>query len=484
MSNDDDDVPLHPRVRQAILEGNRDLPLTLNWAPLDPHAYDLLGLPKLNPLATKARTQILTEALAAGDRFISYSRRKTFYSQGQRPTFTRAAILPAVAQLSDAGLLKHERMPQGHRGFQSRFRASPTLLTETTKVEIVYEPMEIIIVRDVNGIPIDYRDNRQTRAMRRRLEGLNERLVAQQIGLGGRIIREGDRLDNGGRAQVRLNRIFHRGDFNLGGRFYGGHWQNIGDRHLLNINGQPTIEVDYVAIHVHLLYQEVGKPMLADPYDLDGWSRDHAKLAVLIGINARTRMDAIRALADRLRLTGGFSYPFEAAKALLQAVKDKHPDIAHAFHSDAGVRLMRRDSDLAEWIMLEMVRATGIVPLAVHDSFIVPSAHEGKLREIMENTTPCRTAAAKSLVGQHAQIPCRTHPQNGDNLSPVNPTGSPRNDLQYGMGGVALGVSSSAALREYCGCGSGGRYELSTDPRAFQQYAGVSRCPWLVDLRL
>jgi hypothetical protein len=440
MAFNDDDVPLHPRVRQAILEGNRDRPLTLNWAPLDPHAYDFLGLPKLNPLATKARTQILTEALSAGDRFVSYSRRKTSYSQGQRyyrPTFTRAAILPAVAQLSDAGLLQHERVPQGHRGFQSRFRASPTLLAETTKVEIIYEPMEIIIVRDVNGLPIDYRDNRQTRAMRRRLEGLNEGLVAQQIGLDGRIIREGDRLDNGGRAQVQLNRIFHRGDFNLGGRFYGGHWQNIGDRHRLNINGQPTVEVDYVAIHVHLLYQEIGKPMPADPYDLDGWPRNQAKLALLIGINARTRLDAVRALADALRLDGCVSYPFAAAKELLAAIKAKHPAIAHAFGSDAGVRLMRRDSDLAERIMVEMVRTTGIVPLAVHDSFIVSSAHEGKLREIMENTTPCRTATAKSLVGQHAQIPCGTDLQNGDSLSPVTPTASPKNDLQYGMDGAA-----------------------------------------------
>ena len=271
----------------GILEGNRDLPLTLNWAPLESHAYDFLGLSKLNPLATKARMQILTEALAAGDRWISYSRFKQFYTHGQRyyrDTYTYAGILPAVDQLAAAGMIEHEKMRPGHRGFQSRFRASPALLAETTKVEIIYEPMEIIIVRDVNGLPIDYRDNRQTRAMRRRLQGLNEGLVAQQIGLGGRIIREGDRLDNGGRAQVQLNRIFHRGDFSLGGRFYGGHWQNIGDRHRLNINGQPTVEVDYVAIHVHLLYQEIGKPMPADPYDLDGWPRNQAKLALLIGI--------------------------------------------------------------------------------------------------------------------------------------------------------------------------------------------------------
>ena len=90
---------------------------------------------------------------------------------------------------------------------------------------------------------------------------------------------------------------------------------------------------------------------------------------------------------------------------------------------------MRRDSDLAEKIMRQMVRTTGIVPLPVHDSFIVPSALEGKLRETMESASPCRT---------ESKIPCRTDPQNGDNFLPVNPTSSPKNDLQYGTDTVAL----------------------------------------------
>src|SRR5262249_28389209 len=61
-----DDLTLHPRVRQAIYEGNRDKPLTLNWAPIEPDAYECLKLPAVsNRNAMKARTQIITEALAA-----------------------------------------------------------------------------------------------------------------------------------------------------------------------------------------------------------------------------------------------------------------------------------------------------------------------------------------------------------------------------------------------------------------------------------
>jgi hypothetical protein len=230
-----DDLTLHPRVRQAIYEGNRDKPLSLNWAPMEPDAYDCLGLPSLNSRnAMKARTQIITEALAAGDHWISYSRHKCFYAHGQRyyrPTYTYHSILPAVGQLADAGLLEHEKMRPGHRGFQSRLRASTALLREFAQVPVVYRPLEIVVLRDADGNPIDYRDNRDTRQMRKNLAALNEGLLSQQIGLGERIIREGDRLDNGGRAQAQLHRVFHRGDFGFGGRFYGGHWQNIaGDR--------------------------------------------------------------------------------------------------------------------------------------------------------------------------------------------------------------------------------------------------------------
>src|SRR5262249_19588337 len=253
-----DDLTLHPRVRQAIYEGNRDRPLTLNWAPVEPDAYDCLGLPALSSRnAMKARAQIITEALAAGHRFISYSRRKECYTHGQRyyrPTYTYHSILPAIGQLVDAALLEHEKVRSGNRGFQSRFRASGLLLKEMAKVPVVYRPLEIIVLRDANGNPVDYRDNRETRAMRKRLANLNDGLAAQQIAIGDRIIREGDRLDNGGRAQAQLHRVFHRGDFQLGGRFYGGHWQNIGDRESIAINGYQTTEIDYLAIHIRLLY--------------------------------------------------------------------------------------------------------------------------------------------------------------------------------------------------------------------------------------
>jgi hypothetical protein len=195
-----DDLTLHPLVSQMIREDTRDRALTMNWGPVDRDAYNRLGLRDLSPQAMKARTQIITEILAAGERFISYSRRHDFYTENQRyyrPTYTYRGVIPAVDQLAAEGIIQHEKAPPGHRGFQSRFRATPDLLKELSAVEVQYKPLELIVLRDANGNPVDYQDNRETRAMRKRLTELNEALLSQQIGVGDRIIREGDQLDNG-----------------------------------------------------------------------------------------------------------------------------------------------------------------------------------------------------------------------------------------------------------------------------------------------
>jgi hypothetical protein len=437
-----DDVPLHPRVRQALLEGNRDRPLTLNWKPVDKDAFGFLGLRKLTPLAERAKKQIISEAVAAGRRKISYSRARTFYTHGQRyhrDTYRLSAVVPAVDQLAEAGLLGHEKSRPGQRGIQSRFYALPVLLEETARIAVVYTPLEIILVRDEHGNPVDYRDNRLTRVLRGRLETLNEALIHQAVGVDGQIIREGDLIESG-RAQIQMHRVFNRANIESGGRFYGSFFQSMGDRHRLTINGQPTIEVDYAGMHIAMLYAEIGKPMPTDPYDLGGWPRRQAKLALLIIINAPTHTSAVRALADALRLEGGIGDPFKAAQALLTAVKSKHPDIAHAFGSDAGIRLMRKDSEIAEKVMLEMLRATGVVPLCVHYSFIVPASHKEELKRAMQDASlPVRPKfpfqeTLISLVGE-LKI--------GDNFSQEFSEASPENDLQYGMDS---GSCSGAAL--------------------------------------
>jgi hypothetical protein len=277
---------------------------------------------------------------------------------------------------------------------------------------------------------------------------------------------------------LQQHRGFNRGIRWLSGRWYGPFWQNIpaDDRSLLTINGLDTVEEDYANIHIKLLYKEVGKELVGDAYDLDGWPRQYAKRALLIAINARNVTSAIRALADALRGEPGIADPYKAAKSLLEAVKAKHPDIADAFGSDAGVRLMSKDAEIAELVMLEMARATGVVPLCVHDSFIVPASQKCSLMDIMDRALN----DPASLVEARREITNKT----ATSLVPEIPQESSEVLPQYGLPLVPSFSPSPAALREWTGTGSGRQYELSPDPRAFQVYAGASRCPWLADLRL
>jgi hypothetical protein len=127
-----------------------------------------------------------------------------------------------------------------------------------------------------------------------------------------------------------------------------------------------------------MLYAEIGECLDGDAYALDGWLRKIVKRAFNILINAESHDSAHRAIA--LAIGGQGSYA--KAASLIGAIKLRHPKISNMFHSDAGIRLQRRDADMAEAITRRLVRS-GIVVLPIHDSFITAARHEGALVEAM-----------------------------------------------------------------------------------------------------
>ena len=65
-------------------------------------------------------------------------------------------------------------------------------------------------------------------------------------------------------------------------------------------------------------------------------------------------------------------------------LKEKHAPIADKFHSEAGIKLQRRESDIALSIIRNL-KEKGIVCLPVHDSFIVDVEREDELRSEMNS---------------------------------------------------------------------------------------------------
>jgi hypothetical protein len=195
-----------------------------------------------------------------------------------------------------------------------------------------------------------------------------------------------------------VRRIFHNGSFEQGGRFYGGWWQSIPKeyRQKIYINDNPTIEDDFSALHIMLLYAKQGLE-----YDWDGHdpyyhsisfindydeARMVGKLFLLTALNAKDKKSGFAAARNTftdndIRYKGQFDNEF--LEDYLTKVKDKHPPLAEHLCSNAGVGLMNIDSQITEKIV-EAFTSKGIPILCMHDSFIIQVQHDNELRTQMQ----------------------------------------------------------------------------------------------------
>jgi hypothetical protein len=396
--------------------------LSFHWTPLDQLWLDGLSLPTANSKRhIQARVSILTEAIVVGraepDRWISYSRRPKFYSNQDRyhgSAYSYSTVPPTIDQLAAEGLLDHDKKSPGNIGWQSRFRASSALMSTLDRpFPVLFDPMEVIRLKDSDERPVDYRDTAATERMRSRLNKINEALRAAHIDLESpdavkedEVIRCGDQILY--RDYKMLWRIFNRSRFSLGGRFYGPWWQTAkkADRQHIILQGETTIEHDYEQLHPRLVYTLAGKRLDGDAYTLDGWERPLVKRAFNILLNAETYNAALRAVANHI---GGEGAQNKAAR-LIETIRARHAPIVKHFHSGVGLRLQRTDSDLAERVMLDLLE-DGIIALPVHDSFVVQARHDNHLRAAMNKALfdafpSLRTKAYQGIVPHMAGVAC------------------------------------------------------------------------------
>lgn len=181
--------------------------------------------------------------------------------------------------------------------------------------------------------------------------------------------------------------------FKKGGRFFGGWWLQVPKEHrpFIHINNEPTVEVDYKAIHPNLLLTDPER----DPYALDRIvlpeffkniddQRSAVKGVVLMAINAKSAEEAFGAFrqskkeGDRMRrLTN------QQLQKLLDAFTDKYPEIKVALNTGQGLYLMNLDSQIANMI-IDHYTKQDIPIFCVHDSFIINWKREEELRRIMD----------------------------------------------------------------------------------------------------
>jgi hypothetical protein len=184
-----------------------------------------------------------------------------------------------------------------------------------------------------------------------------------------------------------LHRVYNRKSFALGGRAYGALHQRI-PKHLrsfIQIDGQPTVELDFSAYHILMLYHTEGIDYLDDPYEVCEGPEMRAtyKAVALVGINAENDRSAYGAIRDELE-DRGIPLPVgeKPLVRLVNTFRDTHKPIAKYLFSDIGLKLQKKDSDIMNSILMSLMDH-GILGLSVYDSVIAAERYRDILYETM-----------------------------------------------------------------------------------------------------
>ncbi|MGQ0621533.1 MAG: hypothetical protein ACT4QA_16705 [Panacagrimonas sp.] len=372
--------------------------------------------------------------------WVGYSRNDEKYlgqkSRYNRLRLSRQFLTQAVDLLAGNDFLESWVSKPGWSALQSRFRPT-ALLSDMLRaipvnaIEQDYSVRESIVLKGekdpVTKIApfIEYDDEEegdQPRRWRDNLAIINKQIASSTLGI---------TLDAATLKRLRINfehkhlyRVFNNGDWNQGGRFYGGWWIGLKNRepyHFrrhITIDGKPVVEVDYSQIHPTFLYATAGVHTIerrgvrvavpgeglkvpADSYTIDGLDRGDAKTVFNTMLNVRSPKGIFQAVRNaaiederedarqKAQLAGieyvepDATHRIAAYTRCIQPILQAHPGIADAFGTGIGLLLQNKDSQMAEAVMLELA-GSGITVLPVHDSFIVRAEYEGMLLTIMD----------------------------------------------------------------------------------------------------
>lgn len=184
-----------------------------------------------------------------------------------------------------------------------------------------------------------------------------------------------------------LYRVFSRNSFDKGGRFYGAIYQSLPGhiRRNIYINDEPTVELDYKALHIRMLYHMKGIDFIENPYSACA-GEEYKKLfktAFLVSINAENERTAMQAISEQ-RKKRNLSLPAigHSIKWMVQKIREAHPEISEYLFSDMGVVLQNKDSHIMNNILMRLLDQN-ILGLPIHDSIIVQERHEEALKAVM-----------------------------------------------------------------------------------------------------
>lgn len=327
-------------------------------------------------------------------------------SQYGSTVYTPTSFKQAVTALLKAGYIQqtgeyfHDR--SGKTSRTRRYQACPPLLSGlrsagASAVDLVrHRGADGIRLKDADKQLVEYGDVPFAKRAGDRLRVINEMLRSHWADLAltdeqlaAELDQIADTRDDEAAQSFDFSartvyRVFNNSDWEQGGRFYGAWWTSCPSRlrRYVLIDGKRTVEVDYSGLHAAMLYAMGGQAIPDDPYERCLTKADNKaeRKLVKLTFNALLNADGV----DRIKEIDDYSPELTGRswRDFKRYIVSQYPEFSQHFGSGIGLRLQRKDSDLAETVMLRFA-AMGYACLPVHDSFIVHHGLQDELDEIM-----------------------------------------------------------------------------------------------------
>ena len=318
-----------------------------------------------------------------------------------------------------------KNLPYGH-GIRSSIQATDSLNTLLKPITLQLAPSELVLIREGGSKKlIDYTDTPRTVRIRKELTAYNKLIKSVNIELrdssGLTVLKD---LNH----QVVQRKFIDNGEldiqgrplFNSGGRSNSA-WMSLSgsdERPNIFIDGQPTVEVDYQASAINIIYKALtGVVYAGDPYTISVGNvlipRHLVKQIATTSLNSNTvegnssaignaygKLDSSLKAEDKLKFSQYKDIKKKITiKDILEAFLTKHYLIRHMFlrGKEVGNKVQCLESDLVFAVVDELTNRS-IPTLTVHDSFIVKATDKATLDTLMTTTAFPDQDLVKGLI--------------------------------------------------------------------------------------
>ena len=284
------------------------------------------------------------------------------------------------------------------KGYLTKLKISDKFEELVKKFNLSYQDIlkrtPPISLKDSKGKKIKVVNSKITNPICKKIERYNSLILSSDVEL------PIDKIDYDRRRKIGFaNRTYAKcylnRSYKLGGKYYGPCWQNLSKelRGKIKINGEETVELDFNAMHLHLLYCRVNKrltdyiPEGIDAYQLPNRNRKIVKTSFTCCINNNCNKDNVNYVVSRSLVK---KYPEIFVKNtsyrdILEELGSYHPEVRQFFYAQIGNEISNMESKVSDYIIGKLTKKN-ILVLNIHDSFIVSIAYKDILLNTMTDS--------------------------------------------------------------------------------------------------